>query len=420
MKKNIIYISLIILFFSCKGAKTNQILTTKALGNANFYNNQFTGLLVIDPVTKDTLYNYNGSKYFTPASNTKIYTLYSALKVLPKNIPALTYIVQHDTLYAQGTGDPTLLHPYFKDRTSIHFLKKHKNIVFNFSNYKDSKYGPGWAWEDYDAYFSPERNAFPMYGNVLSIHRKNSLITNPSYFKDRVFYSNSNSSREPHNNIFYHKTVQKDTIEIPFITSATTSKKLLENILAQKINVTSKLPDGPKSTLYGIATDSVCKRMMHVSDNFLAEQLLIMSSGVLKDSLNFKSTKNYILDTYLNDLKQQPRWVDASGLSRYNLFTPKSIVRVLSKLYEEVPAKRLFTLFPKVIHSDSNKNKIEKPPYIYAKSGSLGNNYCLSGYLQTRSGKILIFSFMNNHFRVPSKEVKKQIHKILAEIRGAY
>ncbi|WP_291865221.1 D-alanyl-D-alanine carboxypeptidase [Maribacter sp.] len=420
MKKILILTSFIILFFSCGGIKMNYSKVTKAILDSNLRKNQFTGLLVIDPSTKDTLYNYNGSKYFTPASNTKIFTLYSALKVLPKNIPALTYSIQKDTLYAQGTGNPTLLHPYFKDSIVIQFLKKYKNIAFNFSNYSDTQYGPGWAWEDYDTYFSPERSALPIHANVLTIHHTDSLIANPTYFKDCIIYADISKHRELNKNLFYYNKIQKDTLEVPFITNTSVSKKLLESALNKEISVVSKLPEGPKNILYSIATDSVYKRMMHESDNFLAEQLVIMSSGILKDTLNFKITRDYILDTHLSSLRQQPRWVDASGLSRYNLFTPESMVHVLYKLYKEVPLKRLFTLFPVETNSDSDKNKVVEQPYIYAKSGSLGNNYCLSGYLQTRSGKILIFSFMNNHYRVPTKEVKNQMHTIFKEIRDTY
>ena len=33
-----------------------------------------------------------------------------------------------------------------------------------------------------------------------------------------------------------------------------------------------------------------------------------------------------MLENQLKDIKQQPRWVDGSGLSRYNLFSPMSFV----------------------------------------------------------------------------------------------
>jgi D-alanyl-D-alanine carboxypeptidase/D-alanyl-D-alanine-endopeptidase (penicillin-binding protein 4) len=83
----------------------------------------------------------------------------------------------------------------------------------------------------------------------------------------------------------------------------------------------------------------------------------------------------------------------------------------------EVSKERLFKLFPTGGASDEFTSET---PYIYAKTGSLGNNYCLSGYLQTKSGKTLIFSFMNNHFRQPSSEVKRRMQLVFERIRDEY
>jgi len=73
-----------LLFVGCAGVVK--------VGNKNIYkhfkgkkfNNQMSGLVVIDPENNDTIVNINGSQYFTPASNTKIFTLYTALELLPE------------------------------------------------------------------------------------------------------------------------------------------------------------------------------------------------------------------------------------------------------------------------------------------------------------------------------------------------
>lgn len=412
MKKIALYIGLLLSLVNCKNSKV--ILDSK------LYQNSFTGVLVINPTTKDTLYNYNSTKYFTPASNTKIVTLFTALNTIPDKIPSLKYHITKDTLYAEGIGDPTLLHPYFKDSTAILFLKKYSNIVLNTSNFKDHKYGPGWAWEDYDTYYSPEKSGFPIYGNVLTIYNKGNLISKPNYFKDSITFSDLLKRREEHANTFYYNSTSKDTIITPFITDNNLTKNLLEDILQKNVTISSTFPEGDKNILYGIASDSVYKRMMHKSDNFLAEQLMLVSSGVLTDTLSFKIAKEHILKTKLSNLRQKPRWVDGSGLSRYNLFTPESMVHVLHELYKKLPKERLFTLFPVVNAPKTKKEDTVQEPYLYAKSGSLGNNYCLSGYLITNSGKTVIFSFMNNHFMTSSSGIKKEMHHFFEHIRDTY
>ena len=98
------------------------------------------------------------------------------------------------------------------------------------------------------------------------------------------------------------------------------------------------------------------------------------------------------------------------------------MVHVLHKLYKEVPRKRLFELFPAAGVTGTLKNWYvnEARPYLFAKSGSLSNNYCVSGYLLTKSGKTLIFSFMNNHYKAKTSEVKKRMLRIFEEIRDTY
>ncbi len=186
--------------------------------------------------------------------------------------------------------------------------------------------------------------------------------------------------------------------------------------------MTQHYPEGEKQTLYGIETDSIYKRMLLKSDNFLAEQLLLAASGMVSDTLSTQNAIDYMLDNHFKDLKQQPRWVDGSGLSRYNLFTPRSFVQILHKMYDEIPEERLFGIFP-MWGPDNTVEQWEDPttePFLFAKSGSVGNNYNLSGYIKTISGKLLIFSFMNNHFRVPSKEVRQTMYATLKSLHENY
>ena len=123
--------------------------------------NSFHGLVIIDADTQKEIYNYNSDKYFTPASNTKIVTFYTGLQLLPTNIPTLRYVVANDTLFVEGTGDPTWLHPNFQDSTAINWLKNQETIALYTKNHSERRYGPGWAWEDYDTYFSPEKSTLP-------------------------------------------------------------------------------------------------------------------------------------------------------------------------------------------------------------------------------------------------------------------
>lgn len=406
----------------CAATKKKIARTTDTALNASFYDNQFTGFLVLDADTNDTLYARNSIKYFTPASNTKIFTLFTALQFLPDSIPAMKYATRNDTLYVEGTGDPSFLHPYLKDSSALNFLRGHKNIALNLNNFEEDVFGPGWSWGDYQYYYQPERSPFPLYGNVLTLYNTDVLNVNPFYLKDKVISINFSRLRELEKNVFYFGKSRTDTVEIPYKTDTTLTRQLLEDVLGKKIRVTNRMPSGDKSVLYSLPSDSLYQRMMHESDNMIAEQLLLLASSTLSDTLSGEMVRNSVLKNQLSDLKQPPRWVDGSGLSRYNLFTPESMVHVLHKMYKDIPKERLFALFPAGGISGTLEDWYagNSEPYIFAKSGSLGNNYCVSGYLITKSGKTLIFSFMNNHFRSPTSEVKKRMQRIFEKIRDAY
>ncbi|MBT8320582.1 MAG: D-alanyl-D-alanine carboxypeptidase [Eudoraea sp.] len=420
----VFYFVIISILYSC--ASSGKSALRKASRDTlptTFFQNQFTGILILDPEKQDTLLSRNSDKFFTPASNTKLFTFYTALQLLPEQIPVVNYKYQGDTLVISGTGDPTQFHPYFQDSTLYRFLQKHDGpIAIEHPHFADNPLGAGWAWEDYDQYYSAERSALPLYGNVVRLIKDDSLSITPSLFKERVIPAAFSNRRSQEENIFFYDPDRTDTLEIPFKTDSTLTRKLLEMAIRRPLLSYAKQKPVDTRTLAGIPTDSVLKRMMVESDNFLAEQLLLMVSSTISDTLSTEISRKFILGMSLSDLRQKPRWVDGSGLSRYNLFSPESMVQVLSKLYRQIPRERLFSLLAAGGQSGTLEDWFpgNPKPYIYAKSGTLGNNYNLSGYLITGKGKVLIFSFMNNHFRKPTSEIKSQMQDFLQAVRDNY
>ncbi|MGM5630885.1 D-alanyl-D-alanine carboxypeptidase [Apibacter raozihei] len=385
---------------------------------SDFYKNQWVGFNLYDPVENEELYNYQGDKYFIPASNTKIMTLYTGLKILPDSIPSLKYQILHDTLYIAGTGDPTTLEPFFKQRKVIDFLSNQKlPIAVYLDNFNDSKWAPGWSWEDYSEYFSAERSPFPLYGNIVTI--SSTLNVSPIYFQSLVKKEKHQYFRDFTNNLFYVSTPK--TYEIPYITSQDLTLKLIESEINKKVYKTNTFPTGNSNILYSIPSDSLYRRMMLVSDNFLAEQILLMSSLYVNERMNSEVVINHILKKHLSKIPQEPRWVDGSGLSRYNNFSPKDFVYVLNEMYHDIAIERLLSFFPVGGVNGTLKNSYKaKSPYIFAKTGSMGQVFNLSGFIKTKTGRILIFSYMNNNFKHSNSSLKLQMKKIFEYIRDNY
>jgi len=161
--------------------------------------------------------------------------------------------------------------------------------------------------------------------------------------------------------------------------------------------------------------------MMQDSDNFIAEQLLLQCAAIVSDTLKPEIAIRYSKKNFLSDLPDSLQWVDGSGLSRYNLFTSRSIVALWKKIYQLVPQERLFKLLAVGGKSKSLKNWFKADePYIFGKTGSLSNVRSLSGFLITKKNKVLIFSIMNNNFTTSGTEVRKQVEKILKQVHDKF
>src|SRR5687767_2481685 len=106
------------------------------------------GISIYEPGTGKYWYNYQGDKYFVPASNTKIPTCYAAMKYLGDSLVGLRYFGGfNDRVVIQPTGDPTFLHPDFKIQRVYDSLKKVTDAIILHMGIGGSKpLGNGWAW----------------------------------------------------------------------------------------------------------------------------------------------------------------------------------------------------------------------------------------------------------------------------------
>src|SRR5690606_31074755 len=224
-------------------------------------------------------------------------------------------------------------------------------LYFSPSNFHTQHFGEGWAWDDYSYGYSPERSAFPIFGNVVTVAADHQLLRiTPDYFQPNFISGDPTKSvrvdRDQHANKFViHPAIAPAEIrevKVPFRVDPNIICALLSDTLKREVRPTTTPLSRDARTLFSIHVDSLYSVMMQESDNFIAEQLLLMSANVLSDTLKPEIAIEYMKENHLNDLPDEPIWVDGSGLSRYNLFTPRSIVRLWEKISETVPRDRLF------------------------------------------------------------------------------
>lgn len=416
--KTIFILLIIILLTSC--GTTHKI--KRNFKKDNKVTSFFKGFVLYNPKTKKEIINYNGAKYFTPASNTKLFTFYTAYKTLKDSVSSLAYYKTQDSLIIKGTADPSLLYGFDSSKI-IDFLKNETDSIYLLDEYIDeAPYGSGWAWDDYQYYYMPEKNLFPIYGNIVTFSLADSLQVNPSFFKQQIKVLDSTySTRELSKNIFYVQRGNTQENEVPFITSNQLTAKLLGELIQKNITVIPTSEKYKFEILKGVRSNNLYKQMLVVSDNFIAEQLMLQVAKQVANSYNVKLAIEYSLTNYLQNLPQKPRWVDGSGLSRYNLFTPSDFIFLLEKMLNEIPKQQLLNYFPVGGESGTLENWYgNKKPFVYAKSGSLSNNYNLSGYLITKKGTLLIFSYMNNHYQIETSKVKSDMERTLKIIYNNY
>lgn len=431
--------SFIIFLSSCSVSKQiaksakEEVLGNKALLAAH------VGISIYDPADNKYLYNYQGDKYFVPASNTKIPTCYAAMKYLGDSLVGFMIREVSDTIWLKPCGDPTFLNSEFTNQRIFNYLKGTSKNIYVVFHSKDEiqEYGSGWSWNDYEEAYMAERSAMPVYANVISFEIKdNRLLVIPPILK-RPFFNEPMiqlmglgdkfsviRDKDENKFRFWSATTSFSKDRIPFKTkNGITNFDFLRDTLNRskdKLGFGLSLQFDEYKKNHSQPTDSLLKPMMHRSDNFFAEQSLLMVSNEKLGVMNDAKIIDTILKTDFKDLPQKPRWADGSGLSRYNLFTPQSFVAILNKMKNEFGMERIKVIFPTGGEGTISSYYKADSGYIYAKTGTLSGVVAFSGYLYTRRGKLLIFSTLINNHQSSSTDIRRAIEKFLQGIRNKY
>ncbi|RYE37328.1 MAG: peptidase S13, partial [Sphingobacteriales bacterium] len=332
-----------------------------------------------------------------------------------------------------GTGDPTFLNSDYRKQPILDKLKaSSKKIYWATGRYTSPFYGTGWTYDDYNEYYQPEISELPVYGNIiLFTHNGNQVVSYPEFNRNSPFQLSTDPKRKTGSfrihrdlltNEFYQPSVPvaaNFNQLVPFKVSVPTISTILKSNISNFSGTVTRILSADHKTWYSVPSDTLYRNMLLPSDNFIAEQILLNIAATNGLEMNTPIVIDYIIKNLLQDLPDKPIWVDGSGLSRYNLFTPAANVKLLELIMQEFKdPEKLFTLFPAGGKSGTLKNAYPATnnPFVFAKTGSLSNNHNQSGYLITKKGKRLIYSFMNNNFVKPTAEVRNEMERIITYI----
>lgn len=394
------------------------------LNEKSFFGNHLTGFILFEPDSNRVIFEKNSHMNFIPASTTKLLTFYGSLMILKDSLPAFRYLEKGKQITIWGTGYPGWKYNKLPQPKIDEFLRQFDTIIFSDKNWKDEAFGYGWQWDDYYHSYSAEKSPFPIYGNLVTFtNQKRVPQTNIPYFSKvaiNLEKAAKGVERNLHANTFYFNpnNYTETKSEIPFITSTELFATLSNQILSKPVIQGKESIPVDHNVFYGGRIKPLWIEMLQESDNFIAEQLLLMMSD--KQFLEFNSERviEYIQKTYLRDLPDQAKWVDGSGLSRHNLITPRSMVSLLVKIEKEMPRSQVMQLLPQGGISGTLKNNYKaRSPYVFAKTGTVANNHALVGYVRGDSGKVYAFAFMNNNYLNKAPEVRREMEKVMLYIK---
>ena len=371
----------------------------------------FWGVLVVNPRTGDTIYSKNAGKLFMPASNMKIITSSAALTLLgPDYTYKTTFLVDGPVqdslldgdLIVIGRGDPTIsdnmrgiattVMDALADSIRAHGIRQISGRLVRVGNaFPDSTRGYGWEWDDLGEYYAA--------GVDELIFNEGMAPTTPRPPPDTVRDSAySGPAKDP-------ATAYLNALNDALIRKGITlDAGVLDSILPTPIKMDTLF------TFTSLPMRNILPALLKPSQNQIAE-ILLKTIGLERGGMGTADSARKIVGQLLLSWGVQPDGFvvrDGSGLSRHDMLTPETIVRVLDRIQQDTAFAVFYNALPIAGIDGTLQDRMKGTPAegnVRAKTGSISYARSLSGYVTTADGERLIFSILANNWVTPSSVV---------------
>ncbi|MBS1705622.1 MAG: D-alanyl-D-alanine carboxypeptidase [Armatimonadetes bacterium] len=388
------------------------------------------GATVAVCVTDDrgqVVFESQSDRRMVPASNMKLLTVCYAFNTLGADYkPVTKFWREGDITYVYAPGDPSI--------ASSQLVEIAKKLGGKSTwVHLDQRYAPGVhpTWEIDDL---PNRYAAPVY--AFSVDRasfevkvdQGKLVEIPAEFGLDVVVKPTDKPLTWNYNywadrLFVAGTVPKETKTLEAFALAH-PHRAASRFLGGYLVPDTHLPDrAPDAVIEGPTLADLAVRTLTNSDNFYAENLLLMAA-THNSSVNpadpYPAATSYE-EVFLNQVVgwpgTEPKVVDGSGLSRQNLVTPRGICQLL------VWAKKQpwFGQFENAL-AQPGKGTLEDRmggATFKGKTGTLTRVHSLSGYYTTSTGKVLVFSCQINNCTAPSAKQRNLLDRMVQSLEGS-
>jgi D-alanyl-D-alanine carboxypeptidase/D-alanyl-D-alanine-endopeptidase (penicillin-binding protein 4) len=376
------------------------------------------GVLVVDPLSGDTLYSHNAGKLFMPASNEKLLTGATALAQLG---PDFRFVTRFATNGAQqdgtldgdliviGRGDPTFSDSMragdyrnaFRDMADslvargIHRI--HGSLRRGGDAFPDSTYGFGWQVDD----------LFTSSGAVID-----ELFLNEGLLPGKRVRANGDTVPG--------MVVIRDPAAafLTALAAALTERHITLDGIADARTPLADIGLLPLFELRSAPLSAILTRMAKPSQNQIAE-ILFKTLALEKTGVGTADSGRRVVETQLLAWGALPDGFavrDGSGMSRHDYVTPETLVHVLNAMRTSKDFPVWYSALPIAGVDGTISSRMKGTPAernVHAKTGTLDKTRSLSGYVTTADGRMLLFSFLCNNFTVPNRDVERVQDAIL-------
>ena len=418
--------------------------------------------------TGERLFRLDADKLMMPASNMKILTLATAAEVLGWDYRFTTTLettapidqgVLRGDLFVRGTGDPTINSR--ADRAEAVFagwsaalseagiFEIEGRIIGDDQAFDDEGLGAGWAWDYLQyGYAAPsgalefnedlaelrvEPGAAP--GEPARIHLTpgsglivvNRAVTGSADAEESIDFRRRLDGPVLEVSGIVPERLPRVVRGVAVVNPTLFFAQALKDALASHgIAVAGDAVDlddvagefatrnEPRRTLASVSSPplrEIATVMMKRSQNLYAETLL-KAIGAARGGLGTTQAGERMVQRTL-DGWGIPRdgyvLADGSGLSRDNYLAAGTITAILERLYRDPRHRDAFTATLPIAGKDGTialrLKRTRAEGNAVAKTGSISNVRCLSGFVRTRDGETLVFSILANGFIIPAATV---------------
>jgi D-alanyl-D-alanine carboxypeptidase/D-alanyl-D-alanine-endopeptidase (penicillin-binding protein 4) len=446
----------------------------RIISDARFAQAQI-GIEVLSLDRTDILYEKNAQQLLTPASSNKIITAAVALMKLGAGYRFETRVwtngqvengVLKGNLLIEGSGDPTYSSKFNSGDPFANFRiwaanLKERNIraisgstLGNEGTFGEPALGQGWEWNDLSHAFAAPVSALQFNDNMVTLtiapgaeqgnpaliresplegylKINNGVVTGQEKSRADIRIRNGESGETidvwgtiPAKGVVIQQTA---AIRYPALYFLSALRYILSNegIAVENIALAGQVSNpsdlSPLWVHSSPELSEIIKPLLKNSLNLYAETLVRALGTTFRGEGSFAKGKEIVEET-LEQMGIETgtySYADGSGLSRLNLESADSFVRLLKFMHQDKTFHIFYDALPiagvdGTLASRMKRTKAEDN--VHAKTGSMANVSSISGYVKTIDGEMLAFSIGVNGYIGSRDAVESMQDKILTRL----